>query len=164
MPTNRVPVAVVVLALSALVGGCSGRDTFPELHPLTGTVTRDGKPVTGGGLIFVLDSGERSRLVVNAAVERDGSFTARTERIETEGTAIRSGAPAGRYKVIYHPPSNGSKTGLEVELDARVTVEAKPNSAEIALAGKMPEGQGVPRDDDPPAQKPVAKGQSKSDE
>jgi hypothetical protein len=113
--------------------GC-GADSRPHLHPLTGTVvSRGGERVTSGGLIFVLESGERTRLIVNAAVQPDGTFTARTERMDDRGTTILPGAPAGTYRAIYHPPSDGSKTDLAVDLPERVTVEAGGVAVSLTL-------------------------------
>jgi hypothetical protein len=164
VPTRRPPQTPVVLfALTAAAVGGSATAPFPELHPLTGTVTRDGKPVTGGGLMFAPDPAGGPGLIVNAAVEGDGSFTAQTLRTEADGTLrVRPGAPAGRYRVIYHPPGNGSKTGLEVELDGRVKVGPRPNRVALLLPRELPGGDGMPRDDDPtappPGPKPEANG------
>lgn len=135
--------------------GCSPADSFPELHPLTGTVTRDGKPVAGGGIIFIPDAVNNSSLVVNASVNPDGTFEARTEHTGRAGLTTRPGAPVGRYKAIYHPPGDGSKMGLEIEIEPRVTVEAKANTAPLVLPTKPPEEADPPKDKDkqdvPPA-------------
>lgn len=141
--------ALVPLLLVA--SGCSLGDPFPPLHPLTGTVTRDGKPVTGGGLIFISESETGSALIVNAAVARDGTFAARTEHTGRSETTIRPGAPVGRYKVVYHPPGDGSKMGLEVALEQAVTVEGKSNEAALLLPSKMPAVTGAVRDGKPAA-------------
>ena len=121
------------------------------------------KHVTGGGLLFIPETGERTSLVVNAAVRANGTFAAETIRTADRGSETRPGAPIGRYKVIYHPPGNGSKTGLEVELDQRVMVEAKANTATVTLPLVMPKGSGLPRDDDPDVLKQEAKGDPKTD-
>ncbi len=134
MPTRcffLLPVALV--AVWVLPIGCSPRDPFPELHPLTGTVALDGKPVTGGGVIFVLDSGERSALVVNAAVKPDGTFSAQTEYPGDTGTVTRPGVPAGKYKAIYHPAGDGSKTDLAREIGERVLVEGKATTVNVVV-------------------------------
>jgi hypothetical protein len=138
------PVAILTLS-----GGCSGEPSFPDLHPLTGTVAREGKPVPEGGIIFVPESGTGSGLIVNATVRPDGSFTAETSLTSRAGkTTIRPGAPAGRYKAVYHPPSDGSKTGLEVELNTPVVVAAGTTSVTINLPAVMPAGNGAERDDE----------------
>ena len=140
------------LAGAAVLGGCRPGERFPDLHPVEGTVTRAGRPVAGGGLIFLPDPPNGSGLVVNASVQPDGRFTVETSRTADRGTEIRPGAPAGAYKVVYHPPGNGQKTGLEVELPAGVTVPAGPVA--LALPDALPGGRGVPRDDDPDARRP----------
>ncbi|VTR95970.1 unnamed protein product [Gemmata massiliana] len=134
MPIRRffwLPVALFVVWILPI--GCSPRDPFPELYPLTGTVALDGKSVTGGGVIFVLDSGERSALVVNAAVKPDGTFTAQTEYAGDNGTVTRPGAPAGKYKAIYHPAGDGSKTDLAREISDRVLVEGKATTVTVVV-------------------------------
>jgi hypothetical protein len=141
----------LLLAFVLAATGCSSAESFPDLHPLTGTVTREGRPVTEGGVIFLPDPPNGSGLVVNASVNPDGTFAAETSRSSGKGAEIRAGAPSGRYKVVYHPPGNGAKTGLEVELEPRVTVERGANAATLTLPAVMPRGNGVPRDDDPNA-------------
>jgi hypothetical protein len=137
------------VAFLTLSGGCSGEPSFPELHPLTGTVTREGKLVPEGGIIFVPEPGTGAGLIVNANVRPDGSFTAETSLTTRAGkTSIRPGAPAGRYKAVYHPPSDGSKTGLEVELDTPVVVAAGSPSVAFTLPAAMPAGHGAERDDE----------------
>jgi hypothetical protein len=126
--------------------GCSG-DPFPDLHPLSGTVTRDGKPVREGGIIFVPTEGG-SGLIVNANVRPDGTFEAETSGFDRAGkTTIRPGAPAGTYKAVYHPPSDGDRSGLEVGLPDLVVVTAGPTTASFTLPLKMPGGHGAERDD-----------------
>jgi hypothetical protein len=135
--------------LSGVLAGCSNSDPTPELHPLTGTVTQDGKPANGGGLMFVSEAGGRSGQVIDAPVGPDGTFAARTSRLSDAPVVFRDGAPVGTYKVIYHPPSNGAMTGLQSHLEQRVTVEARANTAVIVIPSATPKSAGVPRDDDP---------------
>jgi hypothetical protein len=153
MPTTRpVGAALVLSALAVAAVGCPAAKPFPDLHPLTGAVTRDGRPVTAGGLIFLPEPAGGSGVIVNANVRADGTFAAETSQTSNKGRAeIRPGAPAGRYKVVYHPPSNGSRSGLEVELAERVTVGLGANSVTVALPRQLPRGSGEPRDDDPTA-------------
>ncbi len=139
---------VVIFSLPSALCGCSRPETPPELHSLAGTVMQGDVPVTAGGLIFIPESSSASGQVVNAAVNPDGSFSAQTVESRSDGSVTRPGAPPGSYRVVYHPPSDGSKTGLEVELKQRVTVEAGgKNAAIIVLPPRLPEGLGEPRDD-----------------
>jgi hypothetical protein len=129
-----------IVAASVLVTvliGCADSKPPPELHPLTGTVTRDGQPVTAGGLIFIPDPADGSGRVVNATVKADGTFEAHTEHTGANGSPVgKPGAPAGRYKVVYHPPGDGQKSGLDVEFPERVSVE--PGAKPVTLALPLP--------------------------
>jgi hypothetical protein len=137
-----------LLLAVVLVTGCDFSST-PKvtLHPLTGSVTRDGKPMTEGGLIFIPQSGSWGGMVVNAAVSKDGTYTATTSRTTGQATTIENGAPVGTYKVVYHPPSDGQKMGLESELPDTIEVKAESNVINLALPIKIPEGLGQQRDD-----------------
>ncbi len=147
MPT-RLALTAPLAALTVALAGCPApQASFPDLHPLTGTVTRDGKPVSGGGLLFMPDSGTWGGMVVNASVNPDGSFAAETSRTTGTGTVSKPGVPPGQYKVVFHPPSDGAQTGLESHIDELVTVVAGPNSAAILLPTAVPKGRGEPRDD-----------------
>jgi hypothetical protein len=144
MPTTRPAGAALVLsALAVAAAGCPAARPFPDRHPLTGALTRDGRPVTAGGLIFLPEPGGAG-VIVNANVRADGTFAAETSRTSDKGrTEIRPGAPAGRYKVVYHPPSNGSRSGA--------------NAVTLALPHELPRGFGEPRDDDPTTSPPGEK-------
>ncbi len=132
-----------------VLAGCDESRPAVELHPLGGRVLRGGKPVKDGGLIFVPE-GSGSNLIVNAGVQANGTFNVRTEKTLSGGKLdIKPGAPAGRYKVIYHPASNGATMGLEVEFPDRVVVEPGGTDIELNLPAIMPKGDGVPRDDNP---------------
>jgi hypothetical protein len=139
-----------VLGLLLLVSGCTRPGPFPDLYPLSGTVKRADRVVNSGGMIFLPESNDLGGLVVNATISEDGTFSAHTLYSGREGVVVKSGAPVGRYKVIYHPPSNGAMMGLDVEVEQRVTVEAGENSGiQLTLPKTMPTGTGIPRDDDP---------------
>ena len=150
MSRNRNSSIFALLAIAIL--GCYESRPIDDLHPLGGRILREGKPVKDGGLIF-LPEGTSSSLIVNGAVEANGTFSVRTERTLDNGKLdIKPGAPAGRYRVIYHPASNGATMGLEVELAERVTVEAGGTEVELTLPAVMPKGRGEVRDDNPAPQ------------
>ncbi|MFO0846983.1 MAG: hypothetical protein U0871_00280 [Gemmataceae bacterium] len=141
------------LTTALILAGCDRQEAIPDRHPLTGTVVRAGRPVTAGGLIF-LPIGRSSGLVVNAPVRPDGTFTAETSRTRPAGGVdVFPGVPAGRYTAVYHPPSDGQKTGLEVQL-GEITVPAGGTAVTLTLPDKLPEGNGMPRDDAPDAAAP----------
>lgn len=125
------------LALLAFCG-CGGPQmpTLTGLFPLTGTLVQDGKPVAGGGLYFVAEEGGRSGCIFDASVNMDGTFEARTSRSVDAPVVFHPGMPIGKYKVIFHPRSDGSKTGLQIESDLHVSVEARRNNVEIVIPGK----------------------------
>lgn len=147
----RRPLLLAVCLAAAAAAGC--QPPKATLHPLTGTLTHGGKPVSGGGLIFIPDAGGWGGNVVDAAVNPDGTFAAHTAHTTADQTDIRPGAPAGRYKVVYNPPSDGQRD-VSVELPGRVTVEAKDNTVSLVLPEKQPEGRGEKRDDGPAAPVP----------
>lgn len=108
------------------LAGC-GTPAPPSLHPVTGTVTLGGKPATAGGLIFIPESGTWGGMVVNGSVNPDGTLLVTTSRTVNGQTVLMTGAPAGRFKVHYHPPSDGQAIGLETELPDVVVIEPREN-------------------------------------
>ncbi|MBU6294822.1 MAG: hypothetical protein KJS91_09055 [Planctomycetes bacterium] len=139
---TRLATTLLILAATA---GCGEFEKL-ELHPLSGSVARGGKPVRDGGIIFLPVDPSGRALTVNASV-RDGTFEAVTDRTSATGrTLIERGAPVGRYKPVYHPQSDGSKAGLEVELE---TIEVAPGGVKVRLElpEAMPTGTGQRRDD-----------------
>jgi hypothetical protein len=138
------------IAAILFVAGIIGCGEFEplELHPLRGKINRLGVPVKDGGLIFLPENPGRTTFISNASV-RDGAFEACTDRTSRSGkTLIEKGVPKGKYSVVYHPASDGSKSGLEVRLDA-IEVTEGGTVITLELPGKMPTGKGEPRDDVP---------------
>jgi hypothetical protein len=66
-------------------------------------------------------------MVVNGSVNPDGTFTTMTSRSVGGKTEMAQGAPAGRFKVVYHPPGDGQAVGTETELPEVVVIEPKEN-------------------------------------
>lgn len=127
------------------ITGCGEFEKL-DLHPLTGTVTRLGKPVKDGGIIFLPVEPTKQAYIINASV-RDGEFEAVTDRTSSSGkTKIEPGALVGRYKPVYHPASDGSKSGLEVELEP-IEVVAGGVSIQLELPEQLPTGKGQTRND-----------------
>ena len=139
----------VILAVCALIAGFGcGEFTHLDLHELSGTVSREGKPVASGGLIFIPEQSGGKAMTINASV-RDGAFQGMTDRTSASGKSkIEPGVPAGSYRAVFHPASNGSKANLEVDLGV-VKVVAGGTVVELKLPEKMPTGVGEPRDDAP---------------
>ena len=140
------------------LAGCKVELPFPELHPLDGTITRDGQPAGRGGIIFIREGGNPTGIIVNASVNEDGTFTGTSSLSTGAGAVIKPGVPVGRFKAIYHPLTDGSVTGLETTIDKVFEFRAGPNRIEIVLKGAVPKGSGAPRDDaNPPANPPTPK-------
>ncbi|MGL6073346.1 MAG: hypothetical protein ACRC8S_04185 [Fimbriiglobus sp.] len=145
------------VAVSMLITGCSSEPPL-VLHPVSGVVTKDGKPVRGGGMMFVPLDPSAKGFSVNAPVNDDGSYTAEVLQTGRDGrTNGTPGVPVGQYKVIYMPANDGQKMGLEVVLKEPITVEPKTNVIKIELPEKTPQGRGELRDDlpdSPPTREP----------
>jgi hypothetical protein len=77
-------------------------------------------------------------MVVNAGVNPDGTFSVQTSRVTGDRTNLLPGAPAGRYKVAYHPPGDGQKVGGEYHFPDVVTVEPKDNALVLVLPDDFP--------------------------
>lgn len=127
-----------VFGFVLLLAGCAAEPAEPPLYPLAVTVVQNGKPVAVGGLIFVPESGDWGCRVVNASPGPDGAFTAQTSRATGHATTLQPGAPAGRYKVAYHPVSDGQKMGLEYEFPDAIEVGAKDNALTLVLPDRLP--------------------------
>ena len=128
--------ALIAIAVTALPAGCDGLgDDLPELHPLVGTVVRDGKPVCDGLLRFHPTRAD-SGVIVNAAVGSDGTFAAETGRADDPGGRRAAGAPAGSYRVVYLPPAEDQKASQPLDVASLVTVGPRSNKVTIVLPGK----------------------------
>lgn len=108
-----------MLALVALAG--CGKEPGPETAPVTGKVTRAGKPVAGATVYFRPESGRPSQGITDA----EGMYNLRY-------TAKEDGARLGKHKVyvIFHPPA-----GPEAEI-ARAAGTLKPHPDEKAISDK----------------------------
>lgn len=84
--------AVTVLLLSA--GGCGSEVKKLTVHPVSGIVRFNGKPMKGGGaIIFFPKDGNGKE--ASGTIAEDGTFTLKTYE---EG----DGAAAGEYRVVIH--------------------------------------------------------------
>jgi hypothetical protein len=77
----------------ALVAGCGDKSTLGTLHDVSGKVTIDGNPMTGGSVRFVPDKskGNQGGHEPVGVIGSDGTYTL--------STAGKTGAPPGWYKV-----------------------------------------------------------------
>jgi len=110
----------MVLGVSALlVTGCG--EGGPALVEIEGTVTNNGKPLSGANVAIAFDGGVQSLGFSGA----DGKFT-----VMTNG---RPGAPIGQGKVSISKPSSASSSGGA----ATMTAEDMAKMAREQMAGGM---------------------------
>jgi hypothetical protein len=129
---------LLAAAVVAASGGCSSSTaTWPELHPVKGTVKVGGQPATAGYLIFRGEDAAAADYIVGGAVGNDGSFTLSTTHALDKSSSARSGAPAGSYRAMYMPPDAGNQvTGPPAEPIPYIkplTVTAGANDFAISL-------------------------------
>jgi hypothetical protein len=80
------PLCLLVAGLLLASGGCN---RGPKLHPVTGTVLLDGKPLAEAGVRFEPTSKEQEPGV--GGTDADGRFQLKTRKL--------TGVPLGTYKV-----------------------------------------------------------------
>ena len=121
-----------VLVVSVLLPflGCSKNvDKLAELHPVKGTVTKNGQPVNKGLVSFIPT--DNQEWIVNSEVDANGKFELQT--ISQNGN--KKGAPAGTYRVTYMPPGNDQNV-TPVTTSKTYSVEPKANDLTIELNEK----------------------------
>ncbi|MEQ9409984.1 MAG: hypothetical protein RIK87_19770 [Fuerstiella sp.] len=92
---------VLVAVLIGCVGGCGGDSEGPEMAPVSGTITLDGKPLTEADVFFVADGFEGF-----GKTKQDGSYS------------LVRGAPVGQCKVYISklPEASGAKGEVDVAI------------------------------------------------
>jgi hypothetical protein len=128
------PLAAPVL-IAMLLAGCSEpQPDWPELHPASGVVKQNGKPVTGGAVQFAPQP-ERFEFHTNSELGPDGRFTLTTVRTTDAHGERRPGAPAGEYQVTYIAPIVDQTAGFTEPktLTRLVTIAAGANELTIEL-------------------------------
>lgn len=130
---------IIIVLLSAVMAGCG--QSGPELIPVSGVVTIDGKPASEGGVTFYGVNDPNVQLV--GSIAPDGKYTIRRRQEE--------GAPAGEYRVTVlitetAKRPDGSYTGLPKTisnprfsdpnaspLKVTVTDDAPPGAYDLAV-------------------------------
>ncbi|MGE0758895.1 MAG: hypothetical protein AB7O38_17870, partial [Pirellulaceae bacterium] len=132
------------MTASLLATGCG--DDGPELHPVSGTVTLEGKPLANAGVMFFPRGTTRGNTCV-AMTDADGKYTLKPENRSGEG------APEGTFAVtiskMKDPPAAAgdqpaaAETGLEETLSPKywdsaqsilqATVAPGPNTIDFEL-------------------------------
>lgn len=90
----RIVRRILVLAVNCsamLCLGCSSKPSGPELIPVHGKITLDGKPLTSGGSVSFRDPS--GLIQPSGAIVADGTYTLFL-------APRQEGAPAGKYKVV----------------------------------------------------------------
>lgn len=139
-------VFLIVCAALAPLTGCG-----PKLHPVTGTVTMDGKPVADADVLFTSNDGKH---LANGHTDDSGNFTL--------ATGGNPGAYEGAYKVTVskYPKVSGSSPGIQdggmdkayVDQMKKEMDKSKGEAAKGAGKGMMP----------PPGMMPGGGGAAKS--
>jgi hypothetical protein len=94
---TRFPRIAVLLALAAFSGwGCTDEEAAIKLVKVTGTVTRNGKPLSDAQVSFIPDGGNKSSTPGLDATGSEGNYM-----VTFKG---RTGVAAGKYKVIITAP------------------------------------------------------------
>src|SRR5688500_14472551 len=89
--------------LVAVLSGCGdGTKPLPELAPVTGTITMDGKPLADAEVLFIPASSVG--FTAAATTDSSGAYTLQTASGKDSGP----GAPAGEYKVTVSRYVDGS--------------------------------------------------------
>lgn len=86
------------LALILMVAGCGKpKESLPELIPVTGTITWDGKPLVGAMVALIPLEGTPGA-GANGSTDAEGKYVLRAN------TRNEPGTPAGKYKVVLSTP------------------------------------------------------------
>jgi hypothetical protein len=129
--------AFVALACAVSAVGC---ESGVKRIPTSGEVTLDGKPFSGGVLMFSPDpaKGNTARVGCTGAVS-NGKFNLVTAGMSKADTG--SGAPTGWFKVTYMHPDEGSlKEGASVPKVADRFKREETTPISIELTDPPPPG------------------------
>ena len=107
---------LIVVGISIFFqSGCGGGGDQPELGQVTGTVTLDGKPLSGIAVVFQPDSGRPARGVTDA----EGKYELTYIR-QTKGTKV------GPNRVEIAPSEDGEAEEAENEGEESQPVAQRP--------------------------------------
>lgn len=114
-----------MLAAALLAAGCTPASKMPELHPVTGQVSRGSTPIPQAIVRFASDDTEPAFTYVGVTGV-DGKFTIST--LEAKTNKKSPGAPAGTYRiVIVLPMDENQRGGGELTLPEPFTVKSGTN-------------------------------------
>jgi len=123
---------------SVVIFGC-GDPNAPPLHPVSGTVTLDGKPLANAGVMFLPRGDTRGNACVGLT-DPSGKYTLKPER--TSGTGAPEGKFAGTISKMKDPPAGATpdqpaaaETGFDETLSAKYW-----DSVQTILEAEVPAG------------------------
>jgi hypothetical protein len=126
----------LVLGLALAGTGCNRYDG-PPLYPVTGTVTLDGKPLPGAGVMFV-PRGETRGNASLGLTDVNGKYTLKAEQ------GGYPGVPEGEFAVVISKLKDSAPAGEELaaaQTSNEETLSAKYwDSAQSILTAKVPQG------------------------
>jgi len=131
--TLRLLTPFLFLLLGVIGCGPAASD-LPPLHPVTGSVTQDKKPLKDCQLRFNPEKGGE-RLVITGVCDAEGKFKLST--FHSTSNARQDGAPEGSYKVVLTLPMNADQSGGgKVDWKDPVIVKSGANQADFELPKK----------------------------
>ena len=127
-----IPVCLVLMVLSVIVGCGSSPTTFP----VSGKVVnqKSGKPFPGGTITFQLD--KDPTMNATGEIQKDGSFSLTTHYVSGNNAATKPGAPLGEYSVTVEP-SYGAELPTVIKgttVTQKFTVKEGDNSFTVEVA------------------------------
>ncbi len=122
---NRMSCMLMVVGLSTFFHlGCGSSDQ-PELGQVTGTITFDGKPLTGVAVVFQPDNGRPARGMTDA----EGKYELTYIR-QTKGTKV------GPNRVEIAPSEDGESEEDSGSEDESNTAAKKPKSSKPTIPAR----------------------------
>jgi hypothetical protein len=127
---RSVDIVRILLAWGLITSAGCGKPAPLRKAPVTGKVTFESKPVSGGTLRFLpnADKGNTSKVpfICVGQIGPQGEYELSTDRGDDADTG--PGAPLGWYKVVYHPARNA--TAIKVD-SSYLSVVSTPLSIEV---------------------------------
>jgi hypothetical protein len=128
----------MLFALFCLAAGCQKPPNLPPQYPVSGTITLDGKPLVGAGIMF-LPRGETRGTGAMAMTDQTGKYTLKTDH-------GGPGAPEGEYAVTISKVVNRDGTPYVPNPDVAEAGERETlpstysDSMKTVLAASVPKG------------------------
>ena len=148
--TTRRPLVLAAIVAGCVVAGCGKKiKGMPQLAPVRGTITLDGKPLVKTGVFFSSETGHSS---IGVTDDRG--------RYELRFTRGYSGAEVGKHTVrldglsgLDHPPGPGFKNPVPAKFGAAstLTADVTPGANTINFDLSTKDQRLKPRKAQPPA-------------